>query len=93
MRKAVPAGTARVLDGGLPGGIRSQGLICPFQKGEFFVMTAFLFYLSVVCAFIFPGALITAIRTTDENKKTTYLLLSCLTFGVIITTILLVCGG
>ena len=56
-------------------------------------MEAFLFYLSIACGFIFPGALITALRTKDESKKTTYLLLSCLTFGVIIAAILLICGG
>ena len=55
----------------------------------FFVMINVLWIASMIAGFIFPMFLIRAIRSTDEeNDVPKYTLLSCVSFGVIVLTVI-----
>ena len=43
--------------------------------------------LSIIMGFVFPVALIKAVRTKDDNISSNYTTLSCISFGIIILTI------
>ncbi len=54
------------------------------------MLEALLGYGAIALAFLFPGFLITAIRTQDTGKSAKYLLYSCLSFGGIVAALILV---
>ena len=51
-------------------------------------METFFSFVSILLAFLFPGFLITAIRTHDKKQSERYRLFSCLAFGVIVFTLI-----
>ena len=53
------------------------------------MLEALLSYGAIALAFLFPGFLVTAVRTQDRDKSTKYLLYACLSFGVIIAALIL----
>ena len=50
-------------------------------------MESLFILMSIVLGFVFPYALITAIRTEDESKRSFHTILSCLCFGIIVFTL------
>ena len=53
-------------------------------------MLSILWLAGMVAGFAFPACLITAIRSVDEHEAGTYTLLSCITFGICVVSILVV---